>query len=289
MKQEIFGGNAIKSLRIAALASIGLGLSACNYDGGAGIGYAGNGYANCDPYGHFDSYYSCDYGYGFSNIGYGGGWHSGFYYPGYGLYLFDNYGRRHAMRSGHRRYWAERRYHWNRDRHRGDYRDGRRHRRGDGHVNRRDTDGRDGNYRGGRSRRSDDGHVNRRTADRRGEGRSGRVSRRGQDGNVQPRSRGGLREQLQGRSRDNVRSRPPESQNSRAFRRARDAAGNQRRQNQAAGRAAVRNATPAPTPRSQPTRNYSRPARNTQRPARNVRRQSSFGNGRAHGQRRNRP
>ncbi len=107
-----------KALRITALAALGLGVSACTYDGGVGIGYAsGGGYSgyDCDPYSPFDNYYNCDYGYGFSNIGYGGGWYSGYYYPGYGMYLFDNYGRRYGMQNDYRRYWAQRRYDWNRD------------------------------------------------------------------------------------------------------------------------------------------------------------------------------
>jgi hypothetical protein len=107
-----------KAFRITALAALGLGLSACNYDGGVGIGYASGGsYSgyNCDPYSPFDNYYDCDYGYGFSNIGYGGGWYNDFYYPGYGTYLFDNYGQRYGMQNDYRRYWAQRRYEWNRN------------------------------------------------------------------------------------------------------------------------------------------------------------------------------
>ena len=73
------------------------------YDGGYSSGYV------CDPYDPFDSYYNCDYGYGFANIGFGGGWYDNFYYPGYGLYLFDRAGHRHAMKNHHRRHWAQRR------------------------------------------------------------------------------------------------------------------------------------------------------------------------------------
>ena len=123
--------------RVAALATVGLGLSGCVYD--VGLGYASDGYYGdsnygCDPYGGFDSYYDCDNGYGFGNIGYGGGWYDNFYYPGYGFVLFDNYGRRFQMRDHYRRYWGERRHRWyreNRGRHDdynhngGHYRDGR--------------------------------------------------------------------------------------------------------------------------------------------------------------------
>lgn len=111
-------------LRIAALATAGVALSACTYD--MGLGYAsdgyGGGYYDCDPYSPFDSYYDCDNRYGFFNIGYGGGWYHDYWYPGYGFFLFDNYGRRYSMRDHDRRYWGERRHSWyreNRGRHHG--------------------------------------------------------------------------------------------------------------------------------------------------------------------------
>ncbi|AMO72661.1 hypothetical protein [Sphingorhabdus sp. M41] len=88
-----------------------LSLSGCIY---GGAGYYGDGYVNnagydCDPYAPFDDYYACDYGYGFANIGYGGGWYDQYYYPGYGIYIFDRGGRRLAMRDNDRRYWARQR------------------------------------------------------------------------------------------------------------------------------------------------------------------------------------
>jgi hypothetical protein len=126
---KVPGGKAV--LKILVLATAGLGLSGCVYD--VGLGYASDGYYDdygCDPYGGYDSYYDCDYRSGFYNIGFGGGWHDSFWYPGHGYYLFDNYGRRHAMRDHHRRYWGEKRHHWyreNRGRH-----DGGGHHRGRG-------------------------------------------------------------------------------------------------------------------------------------------------------------
>ena len=112
-------------LKIAALATAGIALSGCTYD--MGLGYAsdgyGSGYDDCDPYSPFDSYYDCDNGYGFSNIGYGGGWYDNYWYPGYGYFLFDNYGRRYNMRDNHRRYWGEQRHSWYRE-NRGRNRDG---------------------------------------------------------------------------------------------------------------------------------------------------------------------
>lgn len=109
------------ALRLAALAGMTAGLSACYTD--FGLGYASDGYGSnnydCDPYSQFDTYYGCDYGYGFSNIGYGGGWYDNFYYPGYGIFLFDNYGQRYNMRDNHRRYWGGQRFNWQREHYRG--------------------------------------------------------------------------------------------------------------------------------------------------------------------------
>ncbi len=103
-------------LRIAALGLASLSLSGCVYD--LGLGYYDNGYSNydCDPYSPWDSYYNCDTGYGYSNIGYGGGWYDNFYYPGYGIYVFDSYGSRYNMRDNYRRYWSNQRYDWQRSR-----------------------------------------------------------------------------------------------------------------------------------------------------------------------------
>jgi hypothetical protein len=116
--------------RLAVLTAATVGLSGCYYD--MGLGYASDGYGynsfDCDPYAPFDSYYACDSGYGFYNIGFGGGWYDSFWYPGYGYYVFDNYGRRHNMGDHHRRYWGDRRQRWYRD-NRGRH-DG--HGRGDG-------------------------------------------------------------------------------------------------------------------------------------------------------------
>jgi hypothetical protein len=114
------------ALRVAALIGMTAGLSGCYTD--FGLGYASDGYGynnyDCDPYSPFDSYYNCDYGYGFSNVGYGGGWYDNFYYPGYGLFLFDNYGRRFNMRDDYRRYWAGRRNEWQRNRYHGNNHNG---------------------------------------------------------------------------------------------------------------------------------------------------------------------
>lgn len=103
--------------KVAALASASMALSGCVYD--LGLGYASDGYYDdaygCDPYSDYDRYYDCDIGYGFNNIGYGGGWYDNYYYPGYGFFLFDNIGRRYPMRDHHRRYWGEKRQVWYRE------------------------------------------------------------------------------------------------------------------------------------------------------------------------------
>jgi len=141
-----------KLLKSAIAAGALLSLGGCMY---GGSGYYGDSYVNnsrydCDPYAPFDDYYACDYGYGFANIGYGGGWYDQYYYPGYGIYVFDRGGRRHAMRDHHRHYWARQRATYgghharDRDHHRGqraDRRDWRKDDRG------RTRDSRRGDYR----------------------------------------------------------------------------------------------------------------------------------------------
>jgi hypothetical protein len=167
---KFFGGKAL--LKVAALTAIGIGTSACVYDMGLGYasdGYYGDGYYGdadgCDPYGGYDSYYQCDYGSGFNNIGYGGGWYDNYWYPGYGFFLFDNGGRRYPMRDHHRRYWGEKRHNWYRE-HRGRNHDGGRYRG-------RDHDG-SHNAAPGMSRRPDDAHGRDRDGARRGDRRDGR-------------------------------------------------------------------------------------------------------------------
>ncbi|NJM51859.1 MAG: hypothetical protein HC843_14135 [Sphingomonadales bacterium] len=116
MKKALGKMNRKAALHLAAVTGIGISLSGCAYTIGEG-GYYNDGYAanECDPYYDFDSYYGCDYGYGFVNIGFGGGWYNDYYYPGHGLYLFDTYGRRYAMHDNYRNYWGQRRYNWYRE------------------------------------------------------------------------------------------------------------------------------------------------------------------------------
>lgn len=107
-------------LKAGLLIAASAGLSGCVYD--VGLGFASDGYYDdvyaCDPYGAYDAYYNCDYGQAFSKIGFDGGWYDNYYYPGYGIFLFDTFGRRYPMREQYRRYWGERRHNWYRE-HRG--------------------------------------------------------------------------------------------------------------------------------------------------------------------------
>ena len=166
-----------KTLVHAALVMVaGAGLSGCVYD--LGLGFASDGYYDdgygCDPYGRYDAYYDCDYGQGFSNIGFGGGWYDNYYYPGYGIFLFDNVGRRYPMRDQYRRYWSEKRHNWYRE-HRGDRRQGGRYDGRPGRYNDGVTPGQTSwpDRRGPRPERVQDGDNDRR--DRRREGRRPRA------------------------------------------------------------------------------------------------------------------
>ena len=96
---------SIVRLRTAVLLlAAGLGLSACGYDrygygyGGLSVGY-GSGY--CDPY-----WDDCYYGRGYDPWY---GWYGDYYYPGFGIYVYDRYRRPHRWNDDHRRYWEGRR------------------------------------------------------------------------------------------------------------------------------------------------------------------------------------
>jgi hypothetical protein len=183
------GMRAKLAVRIAALGAATMGLSACYYDAGVGLGYYDDGYSyyddsyGCDPYSPFDSYYDCDYGGGFYNIGFGGGWYQDYWYPGYGFYIFDRGGRRYNMHDNHRRYWGGRRHEWYREHHgrRGDHdgkgrRDGHRNYNGSGQHDGQVADGR----RGGRNPgavgngQNPNWQRDRNSDDRRGDGRGQR-------------------------------------------------------------------------------------------------------------------
>jgi hypothetical protein len=145
-------------IALGALATASLG--GCYYGdvNGYGSSYAGNDcvsrygdtYYDYDPYAYDDGYgYDCydssDYGAGFVNIGFGGGWYDNYYYPGSGLWLFDSYNNRYPLRGQYLNYWGGRRAWW---KHHGG--------RGDGHWNGGGRPGRgDGQWNGGRPGRGD--------------------------------------------------------------------------------------------------------------------------------------
>lgn len=156
---------ALRNLTLAALASLSLG--GCYYGDVYGASYAdadcyaryGDNYWSNEPTYYDDGYYgydcydAADYRSGFVQIGFGGGWYQQLYYPGYGLFLFDRYGNRHAMTHDYRTYWGGRRAWWRHHGHRygrDGYGDGYR-RDGHGGGYGRDGDGRrDGRHDGRR-------------------------------------------------------------------------------------------------------------------------------------------
>src|SRR3546814_7808637 len=116
------------SLALGALATTALG--GCYYGDMTSAGYGGNyacaaDYYDYDPYAYDDGYgYDCydssDYGSGFVSIGFGGGWYDDYYYPGYGMWMYDHYRNRYPLSGRYLGYWGGRRA-WGK--HRGD-RDG---------------------------------------------------------------------------------------------------------------------------------------------------------------------
>jgi hypothetical protein len=122
---------AVRNLSLAGLASLSVG--GCYYGDINGAAYAsadcdtryGDGYWSRDPYAYengdygYDCYDAADYHTGFVQIGFGGGWYDSLYYPGYGLFLFDRYGRRHSMSHDYLSYWGGRRAWWKHHGHRG--------------------------------------------------------------------------------------------------------------------------------------------------------------------------
>lgn len=163
------------ALLLAATAALGACTTLDGFGSGVSVGVSSGGY-----YPHRYSPYSSYYG-----------WYDGFYYPGAGYYIYDDYGRRHRWSDRHRHYWEGRR---DGRRDRGENWDGyRRDRDGRYHDRRRDDNrgdysrGRDGD-RGEWQRRGDrDGRDDRGNWQRRGDG----DNNRGDRGNWQ---RGGNRD-----------------------------------------------------------------------------------------------
>lgn len=109
------------AIALGALATTTLG--GCYYGDVHGSSYASAGYAcrdtyyDYDPYAYDDGYgYDCydssDYGGGFVQIGFGGGWYDDYYYPGYGMWMFDSYRNRYPLRGQYLNYWGGRRAWW---------------------------------------------------------------------------------------------------------------------------------------------------------------------------------
>ncbi len=153
------------SVALGALSTLMLG--GCYYGDVYGASYASagacsDGYSDYDPYAYDNGYgYGCydpaDYGRGFVQIGFGGGWYDDYYYPGYGLWMFDRYRNRYPLRGSYLNYWGGRRAWWKHHRGRGDGHwrgDGRRGDRHEGRHGRwRDRDGDRDRPRGTRPRR----------------------------------------------------------------------------------------------------------------------------------------
>ena len=114
------------SIALGALATTMLG--GCYYGDIYGPSYASSGYAcesrygasyydEYDPYAYDDGYgYDCydgsDYGSGFVQIGFGGGWYDNYYYPGHGLWMYDSYRHRYPLQGQYLNYWGGRRAWW---------------------------------------------------------------------------------------------------------------------------------------------------------------------------------
>jgi len=145
------------TLALGAIATTTLG--GCYYGDVYGASYAsggdcaaryGNAYYDYDGYAYDDGYgYDCydasDYGGGFVNIGFGGGWYDDYYYPGYGTWMFDRYRNRYPLRDQYLNYWGGRRAWWKHHGSRGHGQPGR-----PGSWTRGDGDGRPGGGRPGR-------------------------------------------------------------------------------------------------------------------------------------------
>lgn len=144
------------SIALGAIAATTLG--GCYYGDVYGASYASggdcaarygdayydyDGYAYDDGYG-YDCYDASDYGSGFVNIGFGGGWYDDYYYPGYGMWMFDNYRNRYPLRDRYLNYWGGRRAWWKHHGGRKDWKPGR------PGWHRGDRDGRPGDGRPGR-------------------------------------------------------------------------------------------------------------------------------------------
>lgn len=102
--------------RLAILiAAAGLSLGGCAYNGlGVGLGYGdsyGYGYGPYSGYGAYDPYF--DYTYGRPGYGYSMpyGWYGGYYYPGIGSYVYDQYRNPFYWSDIQRSHWESQPHH----------------------------------------------------------------------------------------------------------------------------------------------------------------------------------
>ena len=98
---------------IGLVLGVGMGAAACT-DGygysGVAVGYNSGGYYGDpyygDGYGYADPYYGGGYGLGGASYY---GWYNNFYYPGTGIYVYDQNRRRYRWNDNQRHYWEGRR------------------------------------------------------------------------------------------------------------------------------------------------------------------------------------
>jgi len=90
----------IRTIALAGAAALAAGL------GGCADGYYGGGVAT----GYYAPTYGPDYYVGAGYPAYG--WFGDFYYPGYGVYVFDRYGHRRGWNDDERRHWEYRGANW---------------------------------------------------------------------------------------------------------------------------------------------------------------------------------
>jgi len=94
---------------LGVIFGVGLGTAGCT-DGygysGVAVGYGGGAYG--DGYGYSDPYGGYGYagGYGYPSYF---GWYGDYYYPGTGIYVYDQYRRPYRWNDTQRRYWEGRR------------------------------------------------------------------------------------------------------------------------------------------------------------------------------------
>ncbi|HYE29248.1 MAG TPA: hypothetical protein VEA61_13590, partial [Allosphingosinicella sp.] len=93
----------IRARTLVLLAAAGLGLAACSYGRGYGYGGVSVGYGG----GYCDPYWDDCYGGGYYDPWYG--WYDGYYYPGWGFFVYDQWRRPHRWNDYQRRYWERHR------------------------------------------------------------------------------------------------------------------------------------------------------------------------------------